>query len=456
MSADRKQSTAFSTVVGPILDADGVEYAGAGIADLSLVKAGVTAALAAPATLVIISNAYYTLALDSTNVDTLGELQVIINKPGYQMPPRLWQVVPGTTYDANVTNAAGAAGGMLYNGANTGAVIPTVTTLSNLPAITANWLTAAGIAAGALNGKGDWALAATALSTAQWTNGRAAALDNLDVAISTIQTLITNLNNLSAKTNIFGSALLEIPESGTKDYEYLVVVRDDEDKLVNLDGVPTIAITNPAGTSRIALLSTTVTNPSTGYYRFVLTVGTSDTKEGLRLEASGTISAEARKALLGLQVVDYDTATLINTILTRIGVPVVSVSGDIAAAKAAIDTKSSQTSVNDLQTGMNTLLSRITTTVATLWANLTAMIEGSGILAKFTAVALSEGSSTGLDPETQETIDETAAAVAAVQVDVDSVLLEVQKIPRAGESHRWTRIASDADAKSADVTITAV
>lgn len=45
---------------------------------------------------------------------------------------------------------------------HTGAVIPTVTTtttatnLTNLPSITAGWLTAAGIAASALNGKGDW------------------------------------------------------------------------------------------------------------------------------------------------------------------------------------------------------------------------------------------------------------------------------------------------------------
>ncbi len=40
----------------------------------------------------------------------------------------------------------------------TAGTIATVTTLTNLPAITANWLTAAGIAASALNGKGDWLL----------------------------------------------------------------------------------------------------------------------------------------------------------------------------------------------------------------------------------------------------------------------------------------------------------
>lgn len=39
-----------------------------------------------------------------------------------------------------------------------------VTTLTNLPAVPAGWLTATGISAGALNGKGDWSLAGTAPS----------------------------------------------------------------------------------------------------------------------------------------------------------------------------------------------------------------------------------------------------------------------------------------------------
>ncbi len=47
---------------------------------------------------------------------------------------------------------------------HTGAVIPTVTTLTNLPAITSNWLTAAGINAGALDGKGDWNIGKTGYS----------------------------------------------------------------------------------------------------------------------------------------------------------------------------------------------------------------------------------------------------------------------------------------------------
>ena len=43
----------------------------------------------------------------------------------------------------------------------------TVTTLTNLPAITAGWLTATGIAASALNGKGDWNIGKTGYSLTQ-------------------------------------------------------------------------------------------------------------------------------------------------------------------------------------------------------------------------------------------------------------------------------------------------
>ena len=56
---------------------------------------------------------------------------------------------------------------------HTGATIPTVTTtttatnLTNLPGIPANWITAAGITAAALNGKGDWNVGKTGYSLTQ-------------------------------------------------------------------------------------------------------------------------------------------------------------------------------------------------------------------------------------------------------------------------------------------------
>jgi len=74
--------------------------------------------------------------------------------------------------------------------------IATVTTLTNLPAITSNWLTAAGIAASALNGKGDWNIGKTgyALSSA----GVQAIWDALTSALTTAgsigKLLVDNVN----------------------------------------------------------------------------------------------------------------------------------------------------------------------------------------------------------------------------------------------------------------------
>src|ERR1043165_7512568 len=48
-----------------------------------------------------------------------------------------------------------------------GIAVGTVTNLTNLPAIPSNWLTAAGIAASALNGKGDWNIGKTGYSLTQ-------------------------------------------------------------------------------------------------------------------------------------------------------------------------------------------------------------------------------------------------------------------------------------------------
>jgi PKD repeat protein len=96
-----KQSTAVSKIVGPILDASGVEYASAVIGDLSLSKNGGTlTALAAAATLTYIANGYYTLALTTGNTDTLGSAEISCNKATYQMPPREFMVLPSTVYDA--------------------------------------------------------------------------------------------------------------------------------------------------------------------------------------------------------------------------------------------------------------------------------------------------------------------------------------------------------------------
>lgn len=80
-----------------------------------------------------------------------------------------------------------------------GLTVDTVTTLMNLPAITAGWLTASGIAADALNGKGDWLL-----------SGGYTAPDNASIAAileDTGTTLQAELDGIQADTEDIQSRL---------------------------------------------------------------------------------------------------------------------------------------------------------------------------------------------------------------------------------------------------------
>ncbi len=97
-----KQNTAFTTIVGPILDPDGLEYAGAVIGDLSISKNGTEAAMAAGATLTFASNGHYTLVGIAGNADTLGRVDIRCNKAGHQMPRKEFEVIPGVIFDSVV------------------------------------------------------------------------------------------------------------------------------------------------------------------------------------------------------------------------------------------------------------------------------------------------------------------------------------------------------------------
>lgn len=121
-----KQSTAATTVVGPILDSTGAEYTGAVIGDMTITKNGTSAAMASAATLTHIANGHYTLVFTTGNTDTAGRLDIHCNKSTYQMPPRSFQVCVATVFDALVTNATTAAGGLgdvqRINGISAGSV----------------------------------------------------------------------------------------------------------------------------------------------------------------------------------------------------------------------------------------------------------------------------------------------------------------------------------------------
>ena len=146
-----KQSTAATVIIGPVLDSTGAEYASAVIGDLSISKNGGTlTALASAATLTLIANGQYTLVLTTGNVDTLGRAQITCNKSTYQMPSIELMVLPSTVFDALVTNAVNATGGLVGATAAITTMAGVIATTTNITAITGNLSGSVGSVTGAV------------------------------------------------------------------------------------------------------------------------------------------------------------------------------------------------------------------------------------------------------------------------------------------------------------------
>lgn len=104
-----RQSTAFETAVGPVLDADGVAVTGCVVGDFKIKKtSGNFAALNASATLTHVSAGFYDLVLTTSDVDTVGLCCIAIDDTTNACAPLYLQVIEEAVYDALF--AASAAG----------------------------------------------------------------------------------------------------------------------------------------------------------------------------------------------------------------------------------------------------------------------------------------------------------------------------------------------------------
>lgn len=290
-----RQNTAATVLVGPVLDSSGLAVTTAVVGDFNLTKVGSTAALASPTTSTHSHNGYYLVTLSTGNTDAIGRASISVNNSAMSMSNHHYMVMEPTVFDALFDKAFDSANGLgdvrrfagqaITAGApvTLPASVASETTLTNRP-------TLAQIEASIILAKE--ATAASILSAVQ------------------------GLNNLSAKVNVYAAPLMEIPESGSLVYAFTVIVRDDEDKLVNLDSTPTIAAANAAGTSRSANLSA-VSNPATGRYTFTYTVASTHAAESLRVTISGTVSGEARYSEWIGAVVDYDSLTVLQAIKAK-------------------------------------------------------------------------------------------------------------------------------------------
>lgn len=195
-----RQSTSQIIRFGPFLDStDGVTAETAltiAQADMQLSKdGGAFAQKNTTGNATHDTDGWYSTTIDTTDTNTVGELYMQVNVAG-ALPVwvRYW-VIEEAIYDALYGAAASgfdaSSNVTLAAVTHTGATIPSVTTtttatnLTNLPSIPTNWITATGISASALNGKGDWNIGKTGYSI----SGTKTTLDALnDISVNDILT----------------------------------------------------------------------------------------------------------------------------------------------------------------------------------------------------------------------------------------------------------------------------
>lgn len=157
------------------------------------------------------------LELSAADTNRLGRMMLSITDAANHVPVfHEFMVVPALVYDTFFASSGGATfpNATLASTTNiTAGTITTATNLTNLPSIPANWLTAAGIAASALNGKGDWNIGKTgyALSSA----GIQAVWDALTSALTTVgsigKLLVDNINaTISSRSTYAGGAVASV------------------------------------------------------------------------------------------------------------------------------------------------------------------------------------------------------------------------------------------------------
>jgi hypothetical protein len=188
-----KQSTAYTRMFKMISSSDHLSLKTTASPVVNISKAGAAFGAAAGA-VTEIANGWYKVALTTADTGTLGDLAFYITGTGADDTDFCDQVSAQITSDlmatytqptgflaatfpsgtiANTTNITSITGNITGNLSGS---VGSVTAAVTLPSIPANWITAAGINAAALNGKGDWLTAAgytapTNLTAAQIATG---------------------------------------------------------------------------------------------------------------------------------------------------------------------------------------------------------------------------------------------------------------------------------------------
>lgn len=259
------------------------------------------------------------------------------------------------TMKTSVTTAATAATPTVTLAAatHTGAVIPTVTNLTNAP--TSGDMTAT--------------MKASVTAAVPSVTQIRTEIDTNSTQLSAILAAILATNNLSSLANIYGPGVMEIPSSGSRVFKFTLAIKDAEGKAVNLDALPTITVTNESGTSRAAGLSS-VTAAATGKYTFTYTQSSSAVSEQLTFESSGTVSGEARPAYWVAVVADYDATSMLTAISAAVDL-VKAKTDNLPGSPAAVGSAMTLTSAYD---AAKTAATQTSVDAAALWSKRAATV----------------------------------------------------------------------------------
>jgi len=134
-----KLSTDKTIVFGPVLDSTGAAVTSEVVASVKIMKNGASAAaLDAAATLTHSATGVYLLLLKAADISAVGEVTVVLNSGTNSASAVRLNVLPATVYDAIVTNAVNATGGLVGATAAITTMAGVIATTTNITAINGN------------------------------------------------------------------------------------------------------------------------------------------------------------------------------------------------------------------------------------------------------------------------------------------------------------------------------
>ena len=146
-----KLSTDKTIVFGPVLDSTGAAVTSEVVASVKIMKNGASAAaLDAAATLTHSATGVYLLLLKAADISAVGEVTVVLNSGTNSASAVRLNVLPATVYDALVTNAVNATGGLVGATATITTMAGVIATTTNITAITGNLSGSVGSVTGAV------------------------------------------------------------------------------------------------------------------------------------------------------------------------------------------------------------------------------------------------------------------------------------------------------------------